>query len=45
MDRTKKFVILFWRFRGVIGSGGLSTTSPGHTFRYKKNVYQKIWLG
>ena len=25
--------ILFWRFRGVIGSGSLFTTSPGHNFR------------
>jgi len=28
--------ILFWRFRGVIGSGSLSTTSPVHTIRYIK---------
>ena len=28
--------ILFWRFRWVIGSGSLSTTSPGHTIRYIK---------
>ena len=28
--------ILFWRFRGMIGSGGLYTTSPGHTIRYIK---------
>ena len=26
--------ILFWRFRGVIDSGSLFTTLPGHTFRY-----------
>jgi hypothetical protein len=28
--------ILFWRFRGAIGFGSLSTTSPGHTIRYIK---------
>ena len=28
--------ILFWHFRGVIGSGSLSTTLPGHTIRYIK---------
>ena len=28
--------ILFWHFREVIGSGSLSTTSPGHTIRYIK---------
>jgi hypothetical protein len=33
MDSTK---ILFWRFRGLIGSGNLSTTFPGYTIRYIK---------
>jgi nitrogen fixation/metabolism regulation signal transduction histidine kinase len=34
MDSTKKFVNTVLTFRGVIGSGGLSTTSTGHTIRY-----------
>ena len=36
MDSTKKFVNIVLAFRGVIGSGGLYTTSPGHTIRYIK---------
>jgi hypothetical protein len=31
---TTKFGNTFWRFRGVIGSGSLSTTSPGNAFKY-----------
>jgi hypothetical protein len=35
-DLQRNSPILFWRFRGAIGFGSLSTTSPGHTIRYIK---------
>jgi hypothetical protein len=34
--RIRNSPIRFWCFRRVIGSGSLSTTSPGHTIRYIK---------